>query len=213
VVLSLPILPAGYASLHIFRTRSQGQIGFPYRTVECPRGPTTSAGRSCITARLVPPPHPGERSYVRAGRSNSCALFVYPLMTNEPRGSIACAVMSCGQAESTVSRFKKWNHLQAPLLPSGCSLGGYGCDQANGGSPPMPICENCGNDYDKAFQVRLNGKDHTFDSFECAIQALAPVCSTCGTRVVGHGVEKDDIIYCCAHCAKEEGATRVRDRE
>lgn len=138
VVLSLPILPAGYASLHIFRTRIQGQIGFPYRTVECPRGSTTSAGRSCITARLVPPPHPGERSYVRAGRSNSCALFVYPLMTNEPCGSIACAVMSCGQAESTVSRFKKWNHLQAPLLPSGCSLGGYGCDQANGGSP-MPI--------------------------------------------------------------------------
>jgi hypothetical protein len=32
--------------------------------------------------------------------------------------------------------------------------------------------ENCGNDYDKAFQVRLNGKDHTFDSFECAIKRL-----------------------------------------
>jgi len=38
----------------------------------------------------------------------------------------------------------------------------------------MPICETCGNDYDKAFQVRLNGKDHIFDSFECAIQALGP---------------------------------------
>jgi hypothetical protein len=32
----------------------------------------------------------------------------------------------------------------------------------------MPICETCGNDYDKAFQVRLNGEDHIFDSFECA---------------------------------------------
>ena len=32
----------------------------------------------------------------------------------------------------------------------------------------MPICETCGNDYDKAFQVRLNGQDHIFDSFECA---------------------------------------------
>jgi hypothetical protein len=51
----------------------------------------------------------------------------------------------------------------------------------------MPICETCGNDYDKAFQVRLNGKDHIFDSFECAIQALAPKCPHCGTRVVGHG--------------------------
>jgi hypothetical protein len=26
----------------------------------------------------------------------------------------------------------------------------------------MPICETCGNDYDKAFQVILNGKNHTF---------------------------------------------------
>jgi hypothetical protein len=25
-------------------------------------------------------------------------------------------------------------------------------------------------------------------------------------------VEKDDTIYCCAHCAKQEGVTQVRDR-
>jgi hypothetical protein len=37
----------------------------------------------------------------------------------------------------------------------------------------MPTCETCGNDYDKAFQVTMNGQAHTFDSFECAIQALA----------------------------------------
>jgi hypothetical protein len=76
----------------------------------------------------------------------------------------------------------------------------------------MPICETCGNDYDKAFQVILNGKNHTFDSFECAIQALAPTCPHCGTHVVGHGVEEDDTIFCCAHCAKQEGVTQLRDR-
>ena len=76
----------------------------------------------------------------------------------------------------------------------------------------MAICENCGNDYDKAFRVLLNGKEHVFDSFECAIHALAPTCPHCGTRIVGHGVEKDDAVYCCAHCAKEEGVTDVRDR-
>ena len=27
------------------------------------------------------------------------------------------------------------------------------------------------SDYDKAFQVVMNGKAHTFDSFECAIHA------------------------------------------
>ena len=35
-------------------------------------------------------------------------------------------------------------------------------------------CEVCGNVYDKAFQVVMQGASHTFDSFECAIQALAP---------------------------------------
>ena len=68
----------------------------------------------------------------------------------------------------------------------------------------MPICETCGNDYDKAFQVTMNGSTHTFDSFECAIQALAPTCPNCGTHVVGHGVEKDDTIFCCVHCAKRK---------
>jgi hypothetical protein len=41
----------------------------------------------------------------------------------------------------------------------------------------MSQCETCGNNYDKAFQVC---KTHTYDSFECAIHALAPVCGHCG---------------------------------
>ena len=32
----------------------------------------------------------------------------------------------------------------------------------------MEICETCGSDYDKTFQVVHNGKAHIFDSFECA---------------------------------------------
>lgn len=48
----------------------------------------------------------------------------------------------------------------------------------------MPKCEVCGNDYDKAFQVTLPGdQPHTFDSFECAIYALAPNCEHCGVRL------------------------------
>src|SRR5688500_9114545 len=53
----------------------------------------------------------------------------------------------------------------------------------------MAQCEVCGNEYDKTFQVIQFGKTHIFDSFECAIHALAPVCAHCGCRVVGHGVE------------------------
>jgi hypothetical protein len=54
----------------------------------------------------------------------------------------------------------------------------------------MAICEVCGNAYDKAFTVTMAGTEHTFDSFECAIHALAPACDQCGCRVIGHGVEQ-----------------------
>ena len=76
----------------------------------------------------------------------------------------------------------------------------------------MPVCETCGNDYDKAFEVVMAGASHTFDSFECAIQALAPTCAHCGTRVIGHGLEEAGTIYFCAHCAEAKGAEKLRDR-
>ncbi|WGS18542.1 hypothetical protein [Bradyrhizobium sp. ISRA463] len=59
----------------------------------------------------------------------------------------------------------------------------------------MATCETCGNDYDKTFQVTMNGKAHTFDSFECAIHALAPTCGHCGIRIVGHGLEKTGTFF------------------
>jgi hypothetical protein len=67
-------------------------------------------------------------------------------------------------------------------------------------------CEVCGNDYDKSFTVLRGEERHTFDSFECAIHALAPTCGHYGCHVVGHGVEQDGVVYCCAHCAHESGA-------
>ncbi len=78
----------------------------------------------------------------------------------------------------------------------------------------MAKCEVCGNDYDKAFQVTISGDGdaHTFDSFECAMHALAPSCDHCGCRIVGHGIETGDSMYCCAHCAAESGVDEARDR-
>jgi hypothetical protein len=66
-------------------------------------------------------------------------------------------------------------------------------------------CEVCGNDYEKSFTVEIDGGKHTFDSFECAIHALAPTCEHCGCHIVGHGVEEDGKMFCCAHCAHEAG--------
>lgn len=74
-------------------------------------------------------------------------------------------------------------------------------------------CEVCGNNYDRAFIVKMDGKEHVFDSFECAIHALAPTCSHCGCRVVGHGVEVDGAVFCCAHCARDCGCNNhLKDR-
>jgi hypothetical protein len=77
----------------------------------------------------------------------------------------------------------------------------------------MGTCEVCGNQYDKSFEVSIAGASHVFDSFECAIHALAPACNHCGCRIVGHGVEGPaGVIFCSASCAKQEGVSELRDR-
>jgi hypothetical protein len=80
------------------------------------------------------------------------------------------------------------------------------------GESIMTRCETCGNEYDKAFEVVMAGQSHTFDSFECAIQALAPRCAHCDCRIIGHGTEANGRMFCCAHCAAEEGVAAIKDR-
>src|SRR5947207_9349276 len=71
----------------------------------------------------------------------------------------------------------------------------------------MPACEVCGNEYDKPIEITMAGRRGVFDCFECAIHLLAPACAHCGCRIIGHGVEVDGIMYCCAHCARVAGAS------
>jgi hypothetical protein len=72
-------------------------------------------------------------------------------------------------------------------------------------------CEVCGNEYDRSFEVIAEGSRHVFDSFECAIHALAPRCDHCGCRIIGHGIEASGAFYCCASCARHEGVTTAVD--
>ncbi|HEY1274908.1 MAG TPA: hypothetical protein VGF25_08350 [Thermoleophilaceae bacterium] len=76
----------------------------------------------------------------------------------------------------------------------------------------MATCEVCGNEYDKSMEIKVRGETHVFDSFECAIHAVAPTCAHCGCRIIGHGIEAGDSMYCCAHCAQESGVSEARDR-
>jgi hypothetical protein len=75
----------------------------------------------------------------------------------------------------------------------------------------LAVCEVCGNDYRLAFEVHAQGAVHVFDSFECAIHRMAPVCEHCGVKVVGHGVEVGGRYFCCRHCADSEGASGIVD--
>ncbi|MGY6706226.1 hypothetical protein [Roseinatronobacter sp.] len=70
----------------------------------------------------------------------------------------------------------------------------------------MAICAQCGNDYAKSFDVTFGGANYSFDSFECAIQKLAPECGHCGCKILGHGTDHGGVIYCCDHCARQGAA-------
>ncbi len=73
----------------------------------------------------------------------------------------------------------------------------------------MAKCDVCGSDYDKSFELIAAGQRHVFDSFECAIKAIAPICEHCEFKVIGHGIEVAGQFFCCAHCAREATSTDV----
>lgn len=73
-------------------------------------------------------------------------------------------------------------------------------------------CEVCGNEYDQPLTVTVAGSSHVFDSFECAVEKLAPRCANCQCRVMGHGLQAASTIYCSAHCAESAGVQGFVDR-
>ena len=76
----------------------------------------------------------------------------------------------------------------------------------------MATCDTCGNQYDKAFTVTAGSQVGTFDSFECAAHKMAPQCGHCDVRILGHGVESEGALYCCASCARPHGEHELVDR-
>ncbi|MEU9283664.1 hypothetical protein AB0D57_02790 [Streptomyces sp. NPDC048275] len=75
----------------------------------------------------------------------------------------------------------------------------------------MAVCDVCGNDYEMAFEVRVAGSVHIFDSLECAAQRMAPVCANCQCRILGHGLQSDGQFFCCGHCARQQGQPQLVD--
>jgi hypothetical protein len=76
----------------------------------------------------------------------------------------------------------------------------------------MATCSTCGNEYEQAFHVRTyDGNEYDFDSIECAAAAVAPRCAHCDCTVLGHGIQADSAVYCCANCARHANVDNVRD--
>ena len=100
-----------------------------------------------------------------------------------------------GRAHRRYRRRPGLRHITSPQEPAVTALGYAHTSRRNAQREvAMARCETCGNDYDKAFQVSMNGTTHTFDSFECAIHALAPTCENCGIRIVGHGLKGRHVL-------------------
>lgn len=64
------------------------------------------------------------------------------------------------------------------------------------------ICEVCGNETEQALAVTVAGALHVFDTFDCAIQALAPVCERCGRTITGQALRREGGVYCSRECAE-----------
>lgn len=77
----------------------------------------------------------------------------------------------------------------------------------------MKRCEVCDNEYDNLFEVKFQkgGKSYWFDCLECAAHKIAPSCRHCGVKVLGHGVQVGDQIFCGAHCARSRGFKSIVD--
>jgi hypothetical protein len=59
--------------------------------------------------------------------------------------------------------------------------------------------------------VTYDDREGTFDSYECAIHGFAPTCGHRGCRIIGHGVESDGQMFCCADCTRHVGIEDVAD--
>jgi hypothetical protein len=67
----------------------------------------------------------------------------------------------------------------------------------------MSRCVGCGNVEGQLFTVTLyDTVELTFDSVQCALPFIAPVCAECFCQILGRGIALDDEIYCSASCAR-----------
>jgi len=67
----------------------------------------------------------------------------------------------------------------------------------------MAVC-GVRNDYARPSTITdVDGGQPTFDSFQSAIHRLAPECTDCGCKIIGHAEKADGPVVCCFHCLRQ----------
>jgi hypothetical protein len=64
-------------------------------------------------------------------------------------------------------------------------------------------CLNCGSSIEKDYILFINGAEYSFDSFECAVNFVAPRCSHCQSVIFGTGLKDAGVMFCNTTCSEK----------
>lgn len=65
-------------------------------------------------------------------------------------------------------------------------------------------CEKCGLNIEKDYILFINGKEFTFDSYDCAVNFVAPRCAHCNSIIAHREIKHREEAYCSQYCFKEK---------
>lgn len=74
-------------------------------------------------------------------------------------------------------------------------------------------CDICGFMTEEPLTVAYHGRTTSYCCFECAITELAPECTKCHCKIIGHGsYGQDGHVFCSHHCRQESLSAIVLSR-
>ncbi|MGC3999136.1 MAG: hypothetical protein QM767_17505 [Anaeromyxobacter sp.] len=69
----------------------------------------------------------------------------------------------------------------------------------------MERCACCGGELGRyPIGLKYRGRESVFCSFACAVIQAAPACFSCGTKVLGQGLQSGGRTYCSSSCLPGE---------
>ena len=102
-----------------------------------------------------------------------------------------------GSLQKTHTQFYQLFFLARYVLPHNCfNRGEAMVHEAR--------CIKCGLTIEKDYILFINGTEFTFDSFECAVNFVAPRCANCNSVILKDGIQISEAKYCNHFCFLEK---------